>query len=111
MDSHLPESIREQMEAGIGADFYNVKIHDDPESHKLSKEINAQAFTQGNDVFFNAGKYDPATKQGQHLLAHELTHVVQQENGNSDRIQKDTASELDDLFNNAIKESELEKSC
>ena len=105
----LTESIREQMEAGIGADFYNVKIHDDPESHKLSKEINAQAFTQGNDVFFNAGKYDPATKQGQHLLAHELTHVVQQENGNSDRIQKDTASELDDLFNNAIKESNWKK--
>ena len=75
---HMPDSIREKMEASLGADFSNVRIHNDVESHKLSKQINAQAFTYGNDIFFNAGKYDTSSIQGQHLLAHELTHILQQ---------------------------------
>ena len=85
----LPESVREPMESKMSADFSNVRIHNDVESHQLSKQTNAQAFTQGNDIFFNAGKYDTSTKQGQHLLAHELTHVVQQNGeGSQEKVQR-----------------------
>ena len=74
----LPENTRRQMESSIGADFSNVRIHDDANSAKMSKELNAQAFTHGNDIYFNTGKYDTASSSGQHLLAHELTHTIQQ---------------------------------
>jgi hypothetical protein len=75
----IPEKERNLMEDAMGADFSSVRVHNDPESHELSKQINAQAFTRGNDVFFNAGKYNPSTTEGQRLLAHELAHVIQQE--------------------------------
>lgn len=77
----LPESVREKMETAIGADFSYVKIHNDADSHQLSEQINAQAFTQGNDIFFNEGKYDTVSSPGQQLLAHELVHVLQQKGG------------------------------
>jgi Domain of unknown function (DUF4157) len=76
------------MENRMGSDFSNVKIHTDPNAIQLSQNLNAQAFTVGNDVFFNAGKYNPESDAGKHLLAHELTHTVQQ-GGN---IQKNTNS-------------------
>lgn len=76
--SPLPMNTRSQMESGIGSDFGNVRIHNDSTAHKLSAKLNAQAFTHGNDVFFNKGKYNPETQAGKHLLAHELTHTVQQ---------------------------------
>ena len=76
--SPLPEDTRDQMEEGIGADLSNVRIHDDSASHQMNEDVNAQAFTHGSDVFFGAGKYNPGTDSGDHLLAHELTHTVQQ---------------------------------
>src|SRR3984893_8876253 len=78
----LPMSTREHMESSFGADFSNVRIHAGSDAMQMNRDLNAQAFTHGSDVYFNSGKYDTGTKQGQHLLAHELTHVVQQ--GNSD---------------------------
>lgn len=74
----LPESTRTQMESSFGADFSNVRVHNDNSSAQMSKDLHAQAFTHGSDVYFNSGKYDTTSKQGNHLLAHELTHVVQQ---------------------------------
>jgi Domain of unknown function (DUF4157) len=74
----LPEPVRNNMESSIGADFSNVKIHTDGSAVQMSKELNAQAFTHGSDIYFNSGKYDTGSKDGQHLLAHELTHTVQQ---------------------------------
>lgn len=74
----LPADIQTQMEAGIGANFSGVKVHTGGESAKMNQNLNAQAFTHGKDIFFNEGKYDPSTTSGKHLLAHELTHVVQQ---------------------------------
>ncbi len=74
----LPEVTRSEMEEGIGADLSNVRIHDDSASHQMNEDVNAQAFTHGKDVFFGAGKYQPGTDAGDHLLAHELTHTVQQ---------------------------------
>jgi peptidoglycan hydrolase-like protein with peptidoglycan-binding domain len=65
-------------ESRIGADFSNVKIHTGQEAAQSAKDINAQAYTYGNHIVFNEGKYQPETSAGKHLLAHELTHVVQQ---------------------------------
>ena len=74
----LPSETRSFMEPRFGADFSNVRVHSDSESAQLSRDINAQAFTQGGDIFMGAGKYNPGTTAGNELLAHELTHVVQQ---------------------------------
>ena len=74
----LPSETRSFMEPRFGADFSNVRVHSDRESAQLSRDINAQAFTQGGDIFMGAGKYNPGTTAGNELLAHELTHVVQQ---------------------------------
>ncbi|MDX1909690.1 MAG: DUF4157 domain-containing protein [Bacteroidia bacterium] len=77
----LPTPVRRQMEQGIGADFSGVRIHTDTEAAHLNHEISAHAFTRGQDVYFNAGRYQPESTAGQRLLAHELTHVVQQGGG------------------------------
>jgi len=69
---------KNKMESGFGADFSQVNIHKDDEAAQMSQNLGAQAFTHGNDVYFNKGKYNPDTKEGKHLLAHELTHTVQQ---------------------------------
>lgn len=76
--SPLPESTRSQMESSIGADFSGVRIHNNSAAAQLSDNLNAQAFTHGNDIYFNSGKYDTNSSEGNHLLAHELTHTVQQ---------------------------------
>ena len=55
-----------------------VHIHNDSASDNLSRQLSAEAFTLKNDIFFRSGRYDPASTKGQNLLAHELTHVVQQ---------------------------------
>jgi hypothetical protein len=79
--SPLPTSTRRQMEGGFGADFSGVRIHDDNSAKQMSKDLHAQAFTHGKDIYFNSGKYDPQSTGGKRLLAHELTHVVQQNKG------------------------------
>ncbi|MGD8777781.1 MAG: DUF4157 domain-containing protein [Ignavibacteria bacterium] len=74
----LPENTRSQMEEGFGADFSNVNIHTGPEAVQMNKEVGAQAFTYGNNIYFNQGKYNPGTSEGNRLIAHELTHTIQQ---------------------------------
>ena len=74
----LQPALQNRMETAFGADFSPVRLHTGLQAEQMSKQINAQAFTLGNDVYFNAGKYEPASLNGQKLLAHELTHVVQQ---------------------------------
>jgi hypothetical protein len=66
------------MESGIGADFSNVRIHTDSKAENMNQNLGAKAFTNGSDVYFNKGQYNPSSKEGQHLIAHELTHTVQQ---------------------------------
>jgi hypothetical protein len=78
---------RNFMENRFGADFSNIKIHTGPQAVQMSRELNAQAFTVGNDIYFNEGKYSPNSANGQHLLAHELTHTIQQ-GGIKRKIQK-----------------------
>ncbi|MBD1941127.1 DUF4157 domain-containing protein, partial [Coleofasciculus sp. FACHB-712] len=74
----LAQSILEPMEQAFGADFSRVKIHTDAQSNQLNRSIQAKAFTTGQDIFFRAGAYEPGSRGGQELIAHELTHVVQQ---------------------------------
>ncbi len=74
----LPSQTKTFMERRIGADFGKVRIHNNSHASQLNKDLGAKAFTTGNDIFFNQGQWNPASSNGQHLLAHELTHVVQQ---------------------------------
>jgi hypothetical protein len=87
----LPPATRDEMESSIGSDFSDVKIHDDSNAQSMSDALRAQAFTHGSDIYFSKGKYDPASEEGKELLAHELTHVVQQEGGSVEKgkIQRD----------------------
>ena len=77
----LPVAVRTRMETSLHADLARVRIHRDAEAAELSAGLAARAFTHGSDIYFGSGAYDPASRSGQHLLAHELTHVVQQGGG------------------------------
>ncbi|NEO40704.1 MAG: DUF4157 domain-containing protein [Moorea sp. SIOASIH] len=96
----LSEGIREPMEKAFGGvDFSGVKVHTDGHSDKLNQSMQAKAFTTGQDVFFRQGAYDPGSQGGQELLAHELTHVVQQQgyglnNKNISREKQDLADRV-----------------
>jgi hypothetical protein len=76
--SPLPAKVSEQMGDAMGADFSDIRIHTDSRAVQMNKELHAQAFTHGNHIYFNSGKYNTAHSGGQHLLAHELTHTIQQ---------------------------------
>ncbi len=84
----LPGGVRQQMEQGIGADFSKVRIHTNSSAVQMNNQLNARAFTNGADIYFNSGQYQPGQKGGQHLLAHELTHVVQQGHASTPEVQK-----------------------
>jgi hypothetical protein len=74
LDAGLQRSIGQAM----GTDFSGVRVHTDAQSDQLNRSIQAKAFTTGQDVFFRQGEYNPGSRGGQELIAHELTHVVQQ---------------------------------
>ncbi|MGJ7506603.1 eCIS core domain-containing protein [Variovorax sp. GT1P44] len=81
----MDHGTRSRMESAFGADFSGVRIHHDSRADGLSESLSARAFTTGRDVFFRQGEYSPGTSSGRELLAHELTHVVQQ---NGDGVQR-----------------------
>ncbi len=74
----LAPELQEQMGAAMGADFSGVRVHTNAQADQLNQSIQAKAFTTGSDVFFRQGAYEPGSRGGQELIAHELTHVVQQ---------------------------------
>ncbi len=74
----LNGKVRADFEPKFGVNFKDVRIHTGSYSHSLNKKLNSQAFTYGKDIYFGAGKYNPETTSGKKLLAHELTHVIQQ---------------------------------
>lgn len=76
----LPAPTRTHMETAFGADFGQVRIHTDSRAADMNAGVNARAFTHGSDIYFNRGQYAPESGEGRRLLAHELTHVVQQGN-------------------------------
>ncbi|MDT0319351.1 eCIS core domain-containing protein [Streptomyces millisiae] len=77
----LDTDARGEMEARLGADFSDVRVHTGPAAHESAREVGARAYTVGNDVVFQRDAYDPGSHQGRTTLAHELTHVIQQRNG------------------------------
>ena len=92
----LPTPVRRPMEQALGTDFHGVRLHADATADRLSRALGAQAFAAGQDIFFTHGKYDPGSAAGQELLAHELTHVVQQRGQTSPRsIQRKIGLELE----------------
>jgi hypothetical protein len=86
----IPKETRRFMENAFSTDFSRVKIHTGGQASEMSNGINAKAFTYGNDIYFKEGEYNPSSSIGLHLLAHELTHVVQQ-GGSQMKVQRQVA--------------------
>ncbi|HEU4326217.1 MAG TPA: DUF4157 domain-containing protein [Roseiflexaceae bacterium] len=92
--SPIPASDRSFFENRFGHDFSQIRIHTDSRAVETSRSLNARAFTVGTDIAFDAGEYQPGTASGRHLLAHELTHTIQQTGGiATKRIQRQTTDE------------------
>jgi hypothetical protein len=72
---------RNFFEPKFGYDFSQVQLHTDAGANESAQNINARAYTYGNNIVFGSGQYQPGTVSGTHLMAHELTHVIQQDNG------------------------------
>ena len=77
----LESGLGQQMEAALQGDLSDVRVHTSPAADQLSRQLSATAFTTGQDIFFRQGAYEPHSGAGQELIAHELTHVVQQSSG------------------------------
>ena len=86
----LEDSTRSRMEGAFGADFGRIRVHTDARADRLSREISADAFTTGRDVFFRSGGYRPGSADGDRMLAHELAHTVQQGAATSGRVRRST---------------------
>lgn len=100
----LPTDLRARMESGFGTDFSGVRLHTGSAAETMSSNLNAKAFTYGNNIYFNRGQYSPNTTAGQHLIAHELTHVVQQ-SGKVGRIPID--GEYNPFFSEFLEQKRL----
>jgi hypothetical protein len=86
-DGHpLDSEVQDQMGAALEHDFEGVRVHTSPESDALNRQLGARAFATGQDVFFRQDAYDPHSMDGKELIAHELTHVVQQGAGPSSSV-------------------------
>ncbi|UJF34108.1 eCIS core domain-containing protein [Paenibacillus hexagrammi] len=79
--SKMDGQIQAKMESAFGADFSGVNIHTGGKASQLTESLGAEAFATGSDIFFRAGNYNPDSREGQELLGHELTHVIQQRGG------------------------------
>ena len=79
--SQLPNSTKQQFETSFGTNLSSVRIHNSKQHHVLARALNARAFTVGTDIMFGEDHYAPNSKAGKKLLAHEITHVIQQESG------------------------------
>jgi len=86
----MKSGLRQDMEQRFGRDFSQVRIHTGNVANQSTRDVNARAFTMGNHVVFGASEFAPNTNSGKRLLAHELTHIVQQSRGKEKNIQRDT---------------------
>ncbi len=89
----LPEAVRALLEPRMGHDFSDVRIHTGGEAAAAAALLHARAYTLGSSIVFGEGQYQPTTRDGLHLLAHELTHVVQQRGGSRRAVQRDRHSD------------------
>lgn len=83
---------RSSMEGAFGADFGHIRIHEGSKASELNERIQAKAFTVGSDIYFRDGSPDTSSREGQHLLAHELTHTIQQGGGVQREVDKGSTS-------------------
>ncbi len=81
----LEAGLQRKLGQAMGADFSGVRVHTGHQADQLNQSIQAKAFTTGQDIFFRQGEYNPESSAGQKVLAHELTHVVQQQSGRVSR--------------------------
>lgn len=86
----LDPASQSSMQSKFGQDFSGVRVHTDQQAASMAENMNARAFTTGRDVFFARGQYEPGSTEGKGLLAHELTHVVQQRSGRAPPARIDT---------------------
>lgn len=91
----LPAAANYFFSSKMGYDFSDVKIHNDKTAAESARNINAKAYTVGNNVVFNEGQYNTTSGEGRHLLAHELTHVIQQDKNANRKIQRKTPTGFD----------------
>jgi hypothetical protein len=77
----LEERTQAEMESRLGTDFSDVRVHTDATAHAAAESVQAHAFTSGSHIVFQRGRYDTTSSAGKHMLAHELTHVMQQRSG------------------------------
>jgi hypothetical protein len=77
----LPGEVRAKFETSLGADLSSVRVHTGSASAEAASAVGAKAYTYGNDIHFGAGQFDPSSQAGQHLIAHEVAHTVQQRGG------------------------------
>jgi hypothetical protein len=77
----LPLNTRQALEGGLGSSLNGVRVHHDATADRLSRSVDAVAFTSGQDIFFRSGAYDPGSPGGRQLLAHEAAHTIQQSRG------------------------------
>ncbi len=88
----LSSSTKNYFEPRFGKKFNDIKVHTCNTAVQMNRDLNAQAFTYGNNIFFNKGKYNPEASDGKKLLAHELTHTIQQKGGSLDSIQREQSA-------------------
>ncbi len=94
--SPLAPEVRGEMEGRLGHDFSDVRVHTDSRAGDSAKSVNAHAYTVGSDVVFQRDKFDPGSSEGKTMLAHELTHVVQQRSGPVDGTSTDGGIKVSD---------------
>ncbi|HEV7558008.1 MAG TPA: DUF4157 domain-containing protein, partial [Kofleriaceae bacterium] len=94
----LPDALRTRFEGSLGTDLSSVRVHTSETSASAASAVGAKAYTLGNDIHFGAGHYDPSSVGGQHLLAHEVAHTVQQRGGSAFRQNKLEVSSPGDVF-------------
>ena len=98
----LDSSIGTEMSAKIGSDVSGVNIHKDGKADEMARSINAKAFTHDQDIYFKSGQYNPNSSEGKHLLAHELTHTVQQGGGDIKPMIQRQAEGLEELLKQVL---------
>lgn len=84
----LEPSLRQEMEQRFGHDFSRVRVHSGGAAEQSARDVNANAYTVGQDIVFGTGSFEPATHEGRRLIAHELTHVVQQGGGSGRELRR-----------------------
>ncbi|WP_410097177.1 DUF4157 domain-containing protein [Streptomyces sp. Isolate_219] len=102
----LDEPVRTDMETRLGADFSDVRVHTDASAHESAESVDAHAYTSGSHIVFQRGRYNTSSAAGRHMLAHELTHVIQQRNGPVTGTDRGDGTKVSDPSDRFEKEAE-----